>query len=255
MISNAYPSYAPAGRHLVQATIVGTHDLNDGEAIAQAASMMGVHDPDWRLLVRHDIPDALPSMEPGHRPLASGMAGVTMAGDTSESSIQGALASGAAAAHALGNARGVVKARESFDDTFTLRIRCIGDAKDIWDKLTDLEGHSRAIPLTIVTPAHGRMCDGLEFVGLTSVGPVKMADRMLVCRAEAPSEGNPGRLQVSKFGPVAGEVEASIQQHDSEVIVFWRQSLRSAWLPRWLSPLGRVVARAGYGTGLRKLLT
>lgn len=239
----------------MQATIVGTHDLNDGEAIAQAASMMGVHDPDWRLLVRHDIPDALPSMEPGHRPLASGMAGVTMAGDTSESSIQGALASGAAAAHALGNARGVVKARESFDDTFTLRIRCIGDAKDIWDKLTDLEGHSRAIPLTIVTPAHGRMCDGLEFVGLTSVGPVKMADRMLVCRAEAPSEGNPGRLQVSKFGPVAGEVEASIQQHDSEVIVFWRQSLRSAWLPRWLSPLGRVVARAGYGTGLRKLLT
>ncbi|MEO8220951.1 MAG: hypothetical protein ABI563_09220, partial [Specibacter sp.] len=144
---------------------------------------------------------------------------------------------------------------ESFNDTFTLRIRCIGDAMEIWNKLTDLDGHSRAIPLTIVTPARSRMRDGLEFVGRTSLGPLKIADRMLVRRAEAPSEGNPGRLKVSKFGPVAGEVEASVEQHGSEVLVVWSQSLRPAWLPRWLRPLGTVVARAGYGIGLRKLLT
>ena len=255
VISNACPSYAPAGRHLIQATIVGAHDLDDSEAMAQAASIMGVHDPDWRLLVRHDIPDALPSIEPGQHPLASGIAGVIIAGDTAESSIQGALASGVAAAHALGNTCGLVNTRDSFNDTFTLRIRCIGDAKDIWDKLTDLDSHTRAIPLTIVTPARSHMRDGLEFVGLTSLGPVKIADRMLVRRAEAPSEGNPGRLKVSKFGPVAGEVEASIEQHGSEVVVLWRQSLRPAWLPRWLRPLGTVVARVGYGIGLRKLLT
>ncbi|MFQ4149813.1 NAD(P)/FAD-dependent oxidoreductase [Arthrobacter sp. LAPM80] len=255
VISNACPSYAPAGRHLVQATVVGAHDLEDSEAMAQAASLMGVHDPDWRLLVRHDIPDALPSIEPGHRPLASGIAGVIIAGDTAESSIQGALASGVAAAQALGGTRGTVNTRESFHDTFTLQIRCIGDAKDIWDKLTDLDSHTRAIPLTIVTPARSRMRDGLEFVGLTSLGPVKIADRMLVRRAQAPSEGNPGRLEVSKFGPVAGEVEASIEQHGSDVVVIWRQSLRPAWLPRWLRPFGTVVARAGYGLGLRKLLT
>ena len=255
VISNVCPSYAPAGRHLVQATVVGEHDLDDSEAMAQAASIMGVHDPDWRLLVRHDIPDALPSIEPGQRPLASGIAGVIIAGDTAAPSIQGALASGVAAAHALGDTRRTVKARESFNDTFTLRIRCTGDAKDIWDKLTDLDSHTRAIPFTIVTPARSRMRDGLEFVGLTSFGPVKIADRMLVRRAEAPGEGNPGRLQVSKFGPVAGEVEASIEQHGSNVVVVWRQSLRPAWLPRWLRPLGTVAARAGYGMGLRKLLT
>lgn len=255
VISNVCPSYAPAGRHLVQATVVGAHDLDDSEAMAQAASIMGVHDPDWRLLVRHDIPDALPSIEPGQLPLASGIAGVIIAGDTAAPSIQGALASGVAAAHALGDTRGTVKARESFNDTFTLRLRCTGDAKDIWDKLTDLDSHTRAIPFTIVTPARSRMRDGLEFVGLTSFGPAKVADRMLVRRAEAPSEGNPGRLRVSKFGPVAGEVEASIAQHGSEVVVVWRQSLRPAWLPRWLRPLGTVVARAGYGMGLRKLLT
>ncbi|WP_186760715.1 FAD-dependent oxidoreductase [Arthrobacter alpinus] len=255
VISNSCPSYAPAGRHLVQATVVGAHDLDDSEAMTQAASVMGVHNPDWRLLVRHDIPDALPTIEPGQRPLDSGIAGVIIAGDSAEFSIQGALASGAAAAHALGNTRGMVNAREPLSDTFALRIRCIGDARDIWEKLTDLDGHTRAIPLTVVTPAHSRMRDGLEFVALTSLGPVKIADRMLVRRAEAPSEGMPGRLVVSKFGPVAGEVEASIEQHGSEVLVVWRQSLRPAWLPRWLRPLGTVVARAGYGMGLRKLLT
>lgn len=125
----------------------------------------------------------------------------------------------------------------------------------MWDKLTDLDGHSRAIPLTKVTPPRSFMRDGLEFVGLTSWGPVKIADRMLVRQAEAPSAGNPGRLKVSKFGPMAGEVEASIEQHGPEVVVVWSQSLRPAWLPRWLRPLGTVVARAGYGIGLRKLLT
>lgn len=255
VISNACASYAPAGHHLVQATVVGAHNLDDGEAMAQAAGIMGVQDPDWRLLVRHDITDALPSFEPGQRPLTSGIAGVIIAGDTAESSIQGALSSGAAAARALSDTRGMMNTRESFNDTFTLRIRCSGDANDIWDKLTDLDSHSRAIPLTIVSPAHGRMRDGLEFVGLTSLGPVKMADRMLVRLAEAPSEGKPGRLKVSKFGPVAGEVEASIEQLGSEVVVVWRQSLRPEWLPRWLRPFGTVVARAGYSIGLRKLLT
>lgn len=255
VISNVCPSYAPAGRHLVQATAIGTHDLDDSEAMAQAASIMGIQDPDWRLLVRHDVPDALPSIEPGHRPLAGGIPGVIVAGDTAEASIQGALASGFAAAQALGDTREKVNAREPFNDTFTLRIRCLGDANDIWDKLTDLDSHTRVIPLTTVTPAQRRMSDGLQFVGLTSLGPVIMADRMLVRRADAPTVGNPGYLNVSKFGPVAGEVEARVEQHGSEVVVVWRQSLRPAWLPRWLRPLGAVVARAGYGIGLRKLLT
>lgn len=255
VISNVCPSYAPAGRHLVQATAVGVHNLDDSEAMAQAASIMGVKDPSWRLLVRHHIPDALPSIEPGQRPLVSGIEGVIIAGDTAEPSIQGALASGAAAARALGSTLGMVKAREPFSGTFTLQVRRTGEAQEVWDKLTDLDGHTRAIPFTVVSPAQSRMHDGLKFVGLTSLGPVKMADRMLVRRAEAPSAGNPGRLVVSKFGPVAGEVQARVEQDGEDVVVTWTQSLQPAWLPRWLRPLGAVVARAGYGIGLRKLLS
>lgn len=105
VISNVAPSYAPAGSHLVQATAVGEHGLDDAAALAQAAEILGVWNPDWRLLVRHDIPDALPAIVPGARPLASTLPGVLIAGDSGEASIQGALASGAAAAKALGGAR------------------------------------------------------------------------------------------------------------------------------------------------------
>ena len=103
VMSNVCPSYAPAGRHLVQATAVGDHGLDDGGALAEAADILRVPDPDWRLLVRHDIHDALPHIAPGSTPLTSDLPGVVVAGDTGEASIQGALASGAAAAHAVGS--------------------------------------------------------------------------------------------------------------------------------------------------------
>lgn len=104
VVSNVCPSYAPAGSHLVQATAVGEHGVDDAVALAQAADILNADNPDWRLLVRHDITDALPAIRPGHQPLVSRMPGVVIAGDSGEASIQGALASGAAAADALGHA-------------------------------------------------------------------------------------------------------------------------------------------------------
>ncbi|GAA1344820.1 FAD-dependent oxidoreductase [Arthrobacter roseus] len=101
VVSNVCPSYAPAGSHLVQATAVGEHGVDDAMALAQTADILAVHNPDWRLLVRHDISDALPAIRPGHQPLVSTMPGVIMAGDSREASIQGALASGTAAGEAL----------------------------------------------------------------------------------------------------------------------------------------------------------
>lgn len=101
VLSNICPSYAPAGQHLVQATAVGEHGLDDASALAQAADTLGVVGPQWRLLVRHDIHNALPAITPGSQPQVSALPGVLVAGDTGEASIQGALASGAAAARAL----------------------------------------------------------------------------------------------------------------------------------------------------------
>lgn len=254
VISNICPSYAPAGHHLVQATAVGEHGLDDGEALAQTAAILGVENPDWQLLVRHDIPDALPAIKPGHRPLSSTLPGVIIAGDTAEVSIQGALASGAAAAAALGDELRGAGFSVTSKDTFTVRLKMSGSAQDLWNKLTDLDAHTAAIPFTAVSPAASHMYEGLEFVGLTRLGPWKMADRMTVRRADPPGSGTPGYLAVSKFGPVAGEVHATVEQAGTDVVLTWRQSLRPAWLPRWLRPVGALVAQAGYGIGLRKLL-
>lgn len=102
VISNVAPSYAPAGWHLVEATAVGNHGLDDDTALEQAADMLGAAAHEWRLLVRHDIPDALPTVVPGGDPLESRLPGVTMAGDFAQPSIQGALASGRLAARKAG---------------------------------------------------------------------------------------------------------------------------------------------------------
>ncbi|HAY42480.1 MAG TPA: phytoene dehydrogenase [Micrococcaceae bacterium] len=93
VISNICPSYAPAGQHLIQATVAGVHGLADQSAMIQAASILGVTNPDWRLLVRHDIEHALPSATPDQDPLKSQLPRIEVAGDTAQASIQGALSS------------------------------------------------------------------------------------------------------------------------------------------------------------------
>ena len=102
VVSNICPSYAPAGRHLIQVTAVGDHGLSDDDARAQAGAAYGADTSAWRLLIRHDVPDALPNILPGTRPLTSLRPGLVVAGDTGDGSIQGAFASGEAAARILG---------------------------------------------------------------------------------------------------------------------------------------------------------
>lgn len=138
-------------------------------------------------------------------------------------------------------------------DTFEVRIRIPDPANVVWRRLTDLDAHSAAIPLTRVTPVGGHMEHGLRFVAETSVGPLHINDRMLVQRADAPGMGKPGRLVVEKFGPVAGLVDATVQQCATGTLVVWKQSLRPAWLPAFLRPLGAVVARMAYGVGMRRI--
>ncbi|MGO1487347.1 MAG: hypothetical protein ACTHWA_02175 [Arachnia sp.] len=139
-------------------------------------------------------------------------------------------------------------------DTFEVRIIVPEAARVVWSRLIDLDAHSAAIPLTVVTPVGESMRQGLRFVGETSLGPIHMNDSMLVTRADAPAHGHPGWLVVEKFGPVAGIVEASVEQVATGTLVCWRQSLRPAWLPVFLRPAGAVVAKIAYGVGLRQIL-
>lgn len=109
VLSLAAPSYAPAGQHLVQVTALMRGKVpgevpGEAEVRRQAGEMFGADARAWRLLVRHDVPDALPVQEAPlavRRPVDLG-GGVFVAGDHRDTaSIQGALASGRRAARAV----------------------------------------------------------------------------------------------------------------------------------------------------------
>jgi len=104
------PGYAPPGRALVSASVVGAADPDD-EALAAAArrqleGWLGPGVDAWRLLRVDRIPEALPRQEPGPfepapRPARRGW-GLAVCGDHRDvASLQGALASGCRAAAAI----------------------------------------------------------------------------------------------------------------------------------------------------------
>jgi len=107
VVSQAAPSYAPPGRHLVQATtLLGDgHDADEQQVRRHLARMWGpaAGADAWEVVTVHDVPEALPAMPPPldvRRPVDLGD-GLLVAGDHRDSaSIQGALVSGSRAAAA-----------------------------------------------------------------------------------------------------------------------------------------------------------
>ena len=104
VMSHAAPSYAPAGRHLVQATTLSGDDEGEARVRAHLARMYNTSTARWDLLVRHDIQAALPEQSAPlqlRQPVDLGN-GLFVAGDHRDSaSIQGALVSGRRAANAV----------------------------------------------------------------------------------------------------------------------------------------------------------
>lgn len=107
VVSNAVPSYAPAGRHLVQATTL--LDRPDGlapetDVRRHLAQIYGRPTDGWRVVSRYEIPHALPFSPPplvARKPVDLGD-GVFVCGDHRDtSSIQGALVSGNRTADAV----------------------------------------------------------------------------------------------------------------------------------------------------------
>jgi phytoene dehydrogenase-like protein len=105
VVSNAAPSYAPAGRHLVQATALLADEV-PAEALvrSQLASLYDCPTDNWELLATHAIPNALPVMLPPlevRREITYGL-GLFVCGDHRDTaSIQGALVSGRRTAEAI----------------------------------------------------------------------------------------------------------------------------------------------------------
>lgn len=107
VVSAAAPSYAPAGRHLIQGSaLIGAARSTPGaaEMARHAADLLGTSERNWESVARHEIFDALPAQL---APLQSRRsvqveAGLFVCGDHRDTaSIQGALVSGHRAAGAV----------------------------------------------------------------------------------------------------------------------------------------------------------
>ena len=110
VISQVAPSYAPAGKSLISATVLGTHQLTDqqlgGFVIAQMKNWFGPVAFSWRYLKSYRIPHAQPqqfpgALEPPQRPVRV-RPGIYLCGDHRDNaSINGAMLSGRRAGEAV----------------------------------------------------------------------------------------------------------------------------------------------------------
>ncbi len=107
VVSNAAPSYAPPGRHLVAASALLRPDRTppaESELRRHAGDLLGADPSGWEVLARHEIVDALPAQLPPlllTRPVRLD-GGLVVCGDHRDTaSIQGALVSGRRAARAV----------------------------------------------------------------------------------------------------------------------------------------------------------
>jgi phytoene dehydrogenase-like protein len=103
VISNVAPSYAPKGKHLISATVLGTHKLTEvqlsGFIIAQMKNWYGKAASTWKMLrgyyLLHAQPQQFPgALDPPQRPVRV-RPGVYVCGDHRDNaSIHGAMTSG-----------------------------------------------------------------------------------------------------------------------------------------------------------------
>jgi predicted NAD/FAD-dependent oxidoreductase len=100
VVSAAAPSYAPAGRHLVQASALlpaGGGGPGTAALRQHAAELLDTRSDDWEVVAVHEVPHALPAQAPPfrtRRPVRADR-GVYLCGDHQDTaSIQGALVSG-----------------------------------------------------------------------------------------------------------------------------------------------------------------
>jgi phytoene dehydrogenase-like protein len=104
VMSTVAPTYAPAGRALVQATTLLPSEADEAAVRSHLDRLWGVSTSRWEVVVRHDVERALPEQSAplrARRPVSLGD-GLFVAGDHRDTaSIQGALVSGRRAARAV----------------------------------------------------------------------------------------------------------------------------------------------------------
>jgi phytoene dehydrogenase-like protein len=109
--TNLSPQLAPAGRHLVSVSVLGSHTAGDAADLevrvrAQLTRWFGSDAADWTYLRAYNITHALPAQPPGvlrpaQRPVALGENLYVCGDHRDQASINGALTSGRRAAEAV----------------------------------------------------------------------------------------------------------------------------------------------------------
>ncbi len=125
---------------------------------------------------------------------------------------------------------------------FTVRRRTTLSPEAAWTALTDLAEHTRHVPLTDLEVPDAGLTVGTEVVAWTRLGPLGLADRMLVTALE------PGRrLRLVKTGHfLRGWAEITVEPDPVATtgsLVGWTEEL-------WLPGLRRLTRPAGDRLGV-----
>lgn len=144
--------------------------------------------------------------------------------------------------------------------TFVICVETAVPPAEAWERLWDLDAHTRHIPLTHVAldPPARELAEGAGFTGRTGIGRIAFDDSMRVLAWSPPSEGEGGCALVVKTGRVVGgRIEVRVDPLRSGARVRWRQEVRLPWLParlRLLEGLAARLAAPGYRRVLRTVL-
>jgi hypothetical protein len=142
--------------------------------------------------------------------------------------------------------------------SFTVHLDSTLPAPEAWRRVLDLDAHTAVIPLTTVTGeamSAEELVPGSRFVARTAVGPVGFDDVMLVESITQPDADQAGTAWIQKEGSVVrGSIDLRITPAGAGSTVEWSQQIGVLGVPRFLDPVVARVAKAAYGSTLRRLL-
>ena len=122
-----------------------------------------------------------------------------------------------------------------------------GPPPQVWERLWDLERHTRAIPLTTV--GGGPLQDGVRFTARTGLGRLGFDDVMVVREWEPPHHA-----VIEKVGRVlGGRIEVTLRPAGADTRLRWEQNYSATAVPDRVAALASPGVRAAYLRSVRQI--
>jgi hypothetical protein len=138
---------------------------------------------------------------------------------------------------------------------FDVTVDFVAPSRAVWDELVDWEGHGAWIPATRVeVDGDDPTAVGTTFTGWTGIGKLVLEDRMRVQSCDWDDEGDVGRCEVAKLGPVlTGRAGFTVSPTPGGSRVVWFEDVTVRRLPRVLAPVAARLGAVGFKGGMRRL--